>query len=228
MKTAAIIVAGGTGERYSGQGASSYKQFLLLGGVPIIIHTLRIFEDLPGVDEIILVVPSEKLLYSKKLIKEYGIKKTSRITSGGKFRQDSVYNGLKELGRSVGIVIIHDGVRPLADPGLVLTCINQAKEYGAAILAVPVKDTIKTGRKMFIEKTADRSKLWSVQTPQCFKYDVIAEAFKKAMKDKYMGTDESCLVERLGHRVKIVEGSYENIKITTPEDLLFAEALIRK
>lgn len=240
MKVSAIVVAAGRGIRlstastevaYPGgeDSAGSFKQFLPLRGKPVLVHTVQVFDNLPLIDEIIIVVPSEKVAYCRQLIKKYKFKKIAGMIAGGKFRQDSVYNGLLKIGKSKpDIVLIHDGVRPLITPVLIQKCIGGIRKAGAIILAVPLKDTIKLARKSLVEETLDRNRLWSVQTPQCFNYDLILKAHKKARADGFFGSDDSILVERIGHPVKIEMGSYENIKITTPEDFILAEEILKR
>ena len=230
MKVSAIIVASGKGMRlFTTSTGTTYKQFLLLGEKPVLVHTINVFDASSLVDEIIVVVPAEKLNYCRSLVKKYKFKKIIGIIAGGKFRQDSVYNGLLKIGKNKpDVVLIHDGVRPLATPVLIQKCAGNIRKDGAIILAVPVKDTIKLIRKSFVEKTLERNRLWSVQTPQCFDYDLIIKAHRKAKTDGFLGSDDASLVERLGHRVKIEMGSYENIKITTPEDLILAEEIMKR
>ena len=240
MKVSTIIVAGGKGIRIStastevgypeGEGeADSYKQFLPLAGKPVLVHTISAFDVVPLIDEMIVVVPAEKVNYCRSLIKKYKIKKVAGIIPGGKFRQDSVYNGLLKIGRKKpDAVLIHDGVRPLITSALIQKCIENIRKVGAVILAVPVKETIKLARKSFVEKTLERSRLWSVQTPQCFNYDLILKAHKEAKTDGFLGSDDASLVERLGLPVKVEMGSYENIKITTPEDFILAQEIIKR
>jgi len=200
-----------------------------LSGKPVLVHTVNVFDTSPLVDEIIIIGPAEKVTYCRALIKKYKFKKITGIVAGGKFRQDSVFNGLLKIGRgNPDIVLIHDGVRPLITSRLIQECIRETRKSRAVILAVPVTDTIKLARKSFVEKTLERNRLWSVQTPQGFSYDLILQAYKKARDSGFLGSDDASLVERFGYPVKIVMGSYENIKITTPEDFILAEEIVKR
>ncbi|HHV83369.1 MAG TPA: 2-C-methyl-D-erythritol 4-phosphate cytidylyltransferase [Tepidanaerobacter syntrophicus] len=224
MQVCAVIAAGGQGKRMN---SNVSKQFLTIKGHPILYYTLNKFEKMKILNEIILVVPPADVKYTKEqIIKKYGFKKTI-IVEGGKERQDSVYNGLKALPKDADIVVIHDGVRPFIPVKIIENSIEAAAECDAVGVAVPVKDTIKVvDDKSVVKTTPDRKALWAIQTPQTFKYDVIMKAYEKAMEDGFYGTDDTVLVERMGLPVKIIEGSYENIKITTPEDIIFAEAFV--
>ncbi|MCX5726915.1 MAG: 2-C-methyl-D-erythritol 4-phosphate cytidylyltransferase [Candidatus Saganbacteria bacterium] len=225
MKTVAIIVAGGSGKRIEG---NLPKQFLMLSGKPILAHTIEKFERCDLVDEIILVVPESYLDYcSQSIVDKYGFGKIRRITCGGEERQDSVYQGLKAFSDSTSIVAIHDGVRPLVTPEIVAGSIKLCQQKKAVIVAVPAKDTIKRVECGLVTATLDRRELWLVQTPQVFEYKLIMEAHKKAREENFIGTDDSVLVERLGCEVSVLEGNYNNIKITTTEDLLVAEKLLK-
>jgi 2-C-methyl-D-erythritol 4-phosphate cytidylyltransferase len=222
-----IIVAAGQGTRMN---MDKKKQYIKINGETVLSRTIRAFEESELVDEIILVVNGDEIFYCKnEIIDAKGYAKVSSIVAGGHDRQESVFNGLKEVGRDKGIVLIHDGARPFIDNDTIENCIEGAIDFEAVCAAVPVKDTVKTADKDgFIAFTLDRSILWAVQTPQAFRYELIAEAHETAIKEGFRGTDDAVLVERLGKKVKLVMGSYENIKITTQEDLLFAEAIARE
>ena len=225
MKTVAIIVAGGSGKRIEG---NLPKQFLMLSGKPILVHTIEKFERCDLVDEIILVVPEDHLGYcSQSIVDKHTFSKIRKIAGGGKERQDSVYQGLKACSDSTSIVAIHDGVRPLISTMRISDSIELCRQKKAVILAVPVKDTIKQVEDGLVITTLDRGKLWLVQTPQVFEYKLIMEAHKKAREENFIGTDDSVLVERLGCEVSVLEGNYNNLKITTAEDLLVAEKLLK-
>jgi 2-C-methyl-D-erythritol 4-phosphate cytidylyltransferase len=232
LKAVAIIVAGGVGKRIvgdpaTGGGRDLPKQFLILGDKPILAHTIARFERCELIDEIILVVPEDYLGYcSQTIVDKYSFKKIKRIVCGGKKRQDSVYLGLKACPKSTSIVVIHDGVRPLISPEKISESIRLCQQKKAVILAVPAKDTIKRVEGGSVITTLDRKKLWLIQTPQVFEYRLIMDAYEKAREDNFTGTDDSMLVERLGREVAILEGEYENIKITTAEDLAIAERLL--
>jgi 2-C-methyl-D-erythritol 4-phosphate cytidylyltransferase len=226
-KIAAIIPAAGSGVRL---GVHESKPFLLLGGKPLLIHTLRRFQDCSEVDELVLVVRATDLKRAKALILEYRLEKVVGVVEGGQRRQDSVYRGLKRLdGREVAFVLIHDAVRPFLSLAKVHEIIRVTKKHSAAVLAVQPKDTIKlSSDASFVQTTLDRTKLWAVQTPQCFATDLLMKAYESAFKDDFVGTDDASLVERLGIGVSIVEGSYDNIKITTQDDLDLAELILRR
>jgi 2-C-methyl-D-erythritol 4-phosphate cytidylyltransferase len=222
-KIAAIIVAAGKGIRMN---HSLPKQYLPLEGKPILAHTLLNLAQIPEINTINLVVSKDRIQWCKeKIIKRYDIKKVRKIVGGGKTRSDSVLNGLKNLDSQTEIVAIHDGVRPFLEESTFRNLVNQAKKFGAAICAIPLRDTLKKVNKNEVKSTEDRDGLWLVQTPQVFRYSVILDAYKKAKRDDLKATDDAAIVERLPHPVKIVEGSPLNIKITTPQDLVLAEAI---
>ena len=227
MKTVAIIPAGGAGKRLKSDIA---KQYLLLDNIPILVHTLKVFERVKIIDEIILVVPAGDVsVTEKKIIDQYGLKKIKKIIVGGKERQDSVRNGLAAIKGKCDIVIVHDGVRPFVTQAMIQQVVEVAKTKGAVSVGVKANDTVKkTGKDCNVESTIPRDNLWLTQTPQAFKFEVIKQAFKKAYDENYYGTDDASLVERMGKMVKMIEGSYNNIKITTPDDLLIAKALMKK
>jgi 2-C-methyl-D-erythritol 4-phosphate cytidylyltransferase len=220
----AIIVAAGKGNRIGG---SIPKQFQSIGGKPILVHTLLKFEECALIDEVVVVAPEDWLLYvSQDIIERFNFKKVRKLVAGGKERTDSVFAGLKALEGPPDIVAVHDAVRPFVSIRKIEETIAACKEYGAAILAIPPTDTIKIDKAGFVEQTPSRNNLWSVQTPQIFKYTLLYEAYLKAFEQGLRDTDDSALVERLGHRVKIVEGENRNVKITTPLDLQLAEVLL--
>ena len=209
-------------------GGGKSKQYLQLGGRPVIVNTLALFQQSPLIDEIVLVSPPKEIALTRQLVGEAALTKVIRIIEGGKERQDSIRNGLNSLDYSTEIVVIHDGVRPFLREEHLNATIEAAKESGAALLAVPVKDTVKEVDNGSVGRTVPREKLWLAQTPQVFSYEIIKEAYRYAEEKKVVGTDDSFLVESMGGRVRIVAGSYENIKITTPEDLIFADALLKE
>jgi 2-C-methyl-D-erythritol 4-phosphate cytidylyltransferase len=224
LKTVAIIVAAGAGKRIEGQ---LPKQFLNLGDKPVLAHTIYKFERCKPIDEIILVVPEEYMGFcSQAIVDKFSFKKVNKIVNGGRERQDSVYLGLKACPNSTNIVAIHDGVRPLISSEKISESIELCRKNKAVILAVSPKDTIKRVADGSVVTTLDRNKLCLVQTPQVFEYQLILDAHQKAKEDGFKGTDDSALVERLGRRVTILEGNYQNIKITTAEDLAIAERMI--
>ena len=218
-----VIPAAGQGKRMD---AGMNKQFIELEGIPVIIHTLRVFERDVLCQGIVLVINDQEREQFVHMLHRFEIKKVNVLVSGGEERQQSVYNGLKAL-NDADIVLIHDGARPFVTVKKIHELVQVTAETGAAVLAVPVKDTMKQVIDGHIQKTVDRSSLWAVQTPQAFSMSLIRDAHERARKEKFIGTDDASLVERIGHRVVIVEGEYTNIKLTTPEDLLFAEAILR-
>jgi len=212
-----VIVAAGTGSRMN---MGINKQFIKLEGKEVIVYTIEKFYNNPNIDDIVVVVKeSESEFFKKEIIERYNFKNI-KIAYGGKERQDSVYNGLKLLDEKCDIVLIHDGARPFVSNKTIDTCIEEAKEHKAIVVGVPVKDTIKViDSNNNIVDTPNRSVLWAVQTPQTFNYNILLNAYEDAFKSRFYGTDDAMLVERIGHKVKMVEGSYNNIKITTKEDL---------
>ena len=225
MKVTAIITAAGKGKRML---HSVPKHFIRLEDKPVLAYTLDVFERCPDVNQVLVVSRSGEEDYClKEVVEKYGYKKVLKIVIGGDRRQDSVYNGIKELDEDTDIVLVHDGVRPFVSQNTLSEAIKLAIFADGVVTAVPVKDTIKyVGDDGIIRATPDRSSLWHAQTPQVFKRRILEEAYVRAYNDKYTGTDDSALVERLGYKVKIVEGTVDNIKIKTKEDLLFAEVIL--
>src|SRR4030043_674948 len=226
MKADAVIVSAGKGLRFM---EGKKKQFYFLGGKPILAHTLDKFETCPLIRSIRLVVGQEDMDYClKEIVEKYRFQKVAKIVPGGKWRQESVKNGIDALPKDADIVAIHDGVRPLVTQAMIENSIHSAVRYGAGVLAIPVKETIKMSNPDgTVLKTLDRESLWQVQTPQTFQVNVIKEAYYKAAEDAFIGTDDASLVERLGVKVHILPGSYTNIKITTPEDLILAHLFLK-
>ena len=222
-----IIAAAGMSNR---MGSKMNKQFIAIDGKPILAHTIEKFEKSRFVDEIILVLKEEEIEYCRKeIVKKYKFNKVANIIRGGKERQDSVYNGILALDERTSIVLIHDGARPFVKNNNIEDGIKGVIKDGACVIGVPVKDTIKViGEDGTIDNTPRRSMLWAAQTPQCFFKDLLIRGYEKAIEDKFLGTDDSSIVERLGYEVKMIMGSYENIKITTPEDLILAESLFKE
>ena len=225
MSVCAVVPAGGTGTR---MGGIVPKQFLELDGKPILYYTLKTLQDCGIISELILVVPEKE--YDNACIDWLGKPEiVTKVVVGGEKRQDSVYNGFCELSPQTEIVLVHDGVRPFLSHQMIQESVDAAREYGAAITAIPVNDTIKrVDDSGLVSQTVDRENLWRVQTPQVFRYELLQEAFKKANSEKFYGTDEGTLIEHLGKPVKVVEGSEQNIKITRPEDLRLSEIFISK
>jgi 2-C-methyl-D-erythritol 4-phosphate cytidylyltransferase len=226
MKTVAIIPAAGTGKRME-RGIS--KQYLALEGVPILVHTLWKFEEAPAVDAVILIVPAGDVdVIRREMVDFHHLKKVRKILPGGEERQDSVKEGIDALPEETEVVVIHDGVRPFVTGDLIGVSVEGASTFGAVSLGVPVKDTVKsveTGG--WVEHTMDRTKLWLTQTPQAFRREIIQEAYRRAFAEGFYGTDDASLVERIGIRVKMLPGIYENIKITTPGDLSVGAILMK-
>ena len=226
MKVKALIAAGGRGERIGG---ILPKQFIEIKKKPVLAYTVEKFEKCELIDEIILVVPEDYMSFcSYNIVDVCDFKKVKRILSGGKERQDSVYKGLLALSKDTDIVLIHDGVRPFISTEKIGKSIEMCKKEKAVILALPVNDTVKRVDEEYVVTTLDREKLWIAQTPQTFEYKLILEAYKKAMEDGFTGTDDSSLVERLGFKVRVLEGESQNIKITTQEDLVLAKRILER
>jgi len=223
MKVTAVIPAAGEGKRMN-----SKKQFLELNGRPVLDITVSVFDECQSIDDIIVVVAKEDIRLTKDLLKER--KKVKSIVVGGAERQDSVYNGIEAIKPESedDIVVIHDAARPLITKEIISSVVIEAKTSKAVVVGVPSKDTVKTvSPENIIMETLDRASIWLVQTPQAFHYSVIKQAYERAQRIKYKATDDSKLVERMGISVKMVMGSYENIKITTKEDLAIAEAMLK-
>lgn len=219
-----IIPAAGQGKR---MGAGKNKLFLKIDGLPVFIHTLKVFEKDENCSKIWLVTSTQDKQEMHSLIKRNKITKIAAIVDGGDERQYSVYNAVKEISKDA-IVLVHDAARPFIDVHQMKELTEVAATNGAAVLAVPIKDTVKKVTGDVVEETVDRSSLWAIQTPQAFRISLLKEAHEKAIREEFLGTDDASLVERLGQKVKIVMGNYDNIKLTTPEDLYFAEAIIQK
>lgn len=207
--------------------AGKNKQFLMLEGIPLIIHTLRVFQKDDWCSGIILVGNKNELTDLEKMVNEHHITKVEKVVPGGSERQHSVHEGLKMVDQT-SLVLIHDGARPFVSIKSIHSLVMNASESGAAVLGVPIKDTVKQVEQQKVIRTVDRSSLWGVQTPQAFHLPVILEAHEAAEREGHLGTDDASLLEYVGHEVSIVEGDYLNIKLTTQEDLLFARAIIRE
>jgi 2-C-methyl-D-erythritol 4-phosphate cytidylyltransferase len=224
MKVAAILLAAGKGVRFN---SKIPKPLVRINGQPIIAYSLKTLESIPCIAEIIVLVNSGNRDRIAVKIRQLGVSKVKKIITGGLRRQDSVYNGLSAVGPDADLVLIHDGARPFVDSKIILAAIAKAKKFGAAIVAVPVKGTIKQVAGDFVvRKTLERDELWEAQTPQVFRRELILKAYQGVKKADV--TDDASLVEKLGHKVCLVRGSYFNIKITTPEDAVLAEAIARR
>ena len=225
MKKSALVLAGGRGKR---MGSSISKQFIEINNKPIIYYTLKAFKEFKDIDEIIVVLPEDEIEYFKEnIINKYDLK-IDKIVEGGKERQDSVYNGLKSL-KDCEIVLIHDGARPFVSKDIVRKGIGFAKKFGACAPGVIPKDTIKIKQKNnFSKQTPNRDDLCAVQTPQCFNYDLIMKCHEKIKQKNITVTDDTMVVECFEEKVYLFDGEYTNIKITTPEDLILAEWMIKQ
>lgn len=226
MRAEALIVAAGKGIRF---GEGEKKQFKLLSGKPVLAHTLDKFESSTSIKSILLIIAQEDMEFCmSEIVEKYNYKKIFHIIPGGKRRQDSVKNGIDFISKGTDIVVIHDGVRPFVTCEMIEESIKSAIRFGAVVFATPMKDTIKMVNKDgIIIKTLDRDSIWQIQTPQSFQVNVIKKAYQKAQEDGFFATDDSSLVERLGVKVKVLHGSYTNIKITTPEDLALANFFLK-
>jgi len=233
MKTTAIVLAGGSGKRMN---SSVKKQFLEINGRPILYYSLKAFED-SFVDEVILVVSEEDKEYcQKEIIEKYNFLKVNKLVPGGKERYHSVANGVMAAG-SCDYIFIHDGARPFLTQDMLKRLLSEVEQSGACVAGMPVKDTIKIAdNDGFIETTPSRDLVWMIQTPQVFSFELIYKAYERLMVEEnsliqrgIVITDDAMVVETLlGEKVKLVEGSYTNIKITTPEDISVAEGFLRE
>jgi len=235
-RVVALVPSAGLGRRF---GPHRNKPFQNLMGKPLLLWSLQTLESVDEVTEIIPVLRDEDMGKGVEIFDTYGLSKIRRIAPGGKERQDSVYNGLRAVEDKECIVLIHDGVRPLIEKDLIQKTIKECegglKDYDGVVLGIPPKDTIKevqsskfkVQNEIIVKKTLNRNVLWAIQTPQVFPYRTILTAYEKAMGEGFYSTDDSALVERYGGKVKVITGSYRNIKITTPEDISIAEALLK-
>lgn len=220
-KVVAIIVAAGSSQRFGRD-----KIWEPVGGQPLLAHTLDAFEGCPEVDEVVLVLSPDKLEEGKRWAQSGRWSKVKAVCAGGSCRLESVAAGLANV-QGAKWVVVHDGARPCVTPDIVCRGLVVARQTGAAVAGVPVTDTIKVvGQEGQVKATPQRRELWSVQTPQVFRYDLLAQAYEKLGPGEE-ATDDATLVERLGHQVTVFWGAYSNIKVTTPQDLTVAEALLR-
>jgi len=225
MKVSAIIAAAGAGRRMK---IDRPKQLLVLRNTPILIYTIRKFDASRLVNHVIVAAPRESVEEVRNLVKGAGFSKTITVVQGGDRRQDSVAVAMQQLSHDTTIVAVHDAVRPFVSVEEIDSVIREADRRGAAILAVPIVDTVKQVQKDVVGSTVAREHLVLAQTPQVFRIEILREAFERARRDEYYGTDESSLVERLGHPVSIVRGSERNIKITRPSDLTLARVFLEE
>jgi 2-C-methyl-D-erythritol 4-phosphate cytidylyltransferase len=225
MNVTAIIAAAGAGRRMK---SDRPKQLLALDGTPILIYTIRKFDMCPLVDRIVVAAPQESVDEVRKLVAGAGFSRPVSVVQGGARRQDSVATAMQHLSPETTIVAVHDAVRPFVSVQEIETAILEADKSGAAVLAIPIVDTVKQIRKDVVDSTLTREHLVLAQTPQVFRVEVLREAFERAKRDDYYGTDESSLVERLGLPVAVVRGSERNIKITRPGDLALARFFLQE
>ena len=226
QKYAAIVLAAGSGKRMN---SKVHKQYLIIQDRPVLYYSLKAFED-SAVDEIVLVVgKGEEEFCRKEIVDKYGISKVKSIVEGGRERYHSVFEGLKQT-RDADYVLIHDGARPFVDQDIIRRCMQEVQKYQACVVGMPVKDTIKIAdEEGYAKQTPDRKNVWMIQTPQTFSYTLIYEAYEEMLKTEDTAiTDDAMVLERIkGKKSKLIEGSYRNIKITTPEDLLIANAYLQ-
>ena len=222
---AAVVPAAGCGTR---MGNETPKQFLQLGDVPLLVHVLRVLESSRTISEIVVVVPPDAVTSCREeLLPPFAFSKISTVTAGGARRQDSVWNGLQAVDERAKIVMVHDAVRPFVTATMIEEVVDGARTHSAAIVAIPLHDTVKRAAPDgMIDTTLDRQRLWSAQTPQAFSLELLREAHRSSREAGVEATDDAFLVERIGHRVSIVNGSPDNIKITRPEDLVMGEAIL--
>ena len=226
-KIFALIPAAGMGKR---MGAGSNKQYLLLDGMPILAHTVGLFQQAPFIDGIYLISPEQEIPFcQREVVERYGFSKVRAVVAGGAERQHSVMNGLDAMEGMTqdDLVLIHDGVRPFVPVEVLRQAAAAADQFGAAVVAVPVKDTVKIVHDGIVTETPPREQLWLAQTPQAFRFGLIHAAYRAAAAEGFLGTDDASLLERQGFPLRVVMGDYRNIKITTPEDMVLAEAFLR-
>lgn len=222
----AIFPAAGQGKR---MGMKVNKIFLSLGEKTVLYHTLHTFSECKMIDELVVVASPEEVTVVRELLKTMDGLKPWQVVAGGVERQYSIANALQVIHPDTNIILVHDAARPLISTKIIEKVIEETRQYGATITAVRAKDTIKVvDENGIVIDTPQRSGLWAVQTPQGFQGDILKAAYQKAREDDFLGTDDASLVERMGKKVKVVEGDYTNIKITTPEDLIMAESFIKR
>ena len=226
QKYTAIVLAAGSGKRMN---SKVHKQYLIIQARPVLYYSLKAFED-SAVDEIVLVVgKGEEKFCRKEIVDKYGISKVKAIVEGGKERYHSVFEGLKQTS-DADYVLIHDGARPFVNQDIIRRCMQEVQKYQACVVGMPVKDTIKIAdEEGYAKQTPDRKNVWMIQTPQTFSYALIYEAYEEMLKTEDTAiTDDAMVLERIkGKKSKLIEGSYRNIKITTPEDLLIANVYLQ-
>lgn len=221
-----VVAAAGKGSRMK---SFTNKQYMLLNSRPVLSYSLDFFEKMDVVDEILVVCGADEIEYcQREIIDRFHYNKVSRLLPGGRERQDSVWTGLQELGEDTDLVAVHDGARPLLSSAVFFRLVSEAEKWGAAIPGIISKDTLKAvDRDGFVRQTLDRNAVYGIQTPQIFKFSELLTAYRQAYEDDFRGTDDASLFEHYIGRVKVVEGDYNNLKITTPEDMITAEALLK-
>ena len=226
-KVTALIPAAGMGKRM-GKGVA--KQFLTLGDKPMLAHTLLAFQGAAEIDEIIPILSQEDIEGClRDIVERYRITKVKTLVTGGRERQDSVLHGLRKIGKDTEVVLVHDGVRPFVTPEMISEAVGLAKKGECVAVGVPIKDTIKeVDDDKIVLRTLERGRLWAIQTPQAFPAEILRRAYEESSAHKMCGTDDASLVERMGGAVRVIMGDYENIKITTPEDLILAEEILKQ
>ncbi len=208
-------------------GGSSPKQFLLIGGIPLLVRTLATLGKSRVIGGIVVVAPPPAVERTRRLIKRHRLPRVLAVVAGGRQRQESVWLGLQAVPATAELVVVHDGVRPFITQELLEQVVEAAARFGAAACGLTVRETVKRAREGFVQATQDREGLWLVQTPQAFRRTLLWEAHEKARRDGFLGTDDAVLVERLGAPVRMVAGLVENVKVTTPDDLARARAAMR-
>ena len=223
----AVVPAAGQGTR---MGGTTRKQYFTLGGIPLLVLSLKVLQRIESIREIILSVPESDIDYCwREIVNPFELGKVRHIVAGGQRRQDSVRNGLFAISDPLDLVLVHDGVRPFIEDGLVENAISCAEQTGAAVVAMPIHDTVKrVDAQRVIQETLNREELWHIQTPQVFRYDWLIEAHQHAQQEQWEVTDDAALIERMGYPVSVVEGSCFNIKITRPDDLIIGEAILNR
>ena len=227
MRTYAVVVAGGSGKR---MGTAVPKQFLPLGGEPVLARTLEVLERTDIIDAVVVAVPKDHVEFTRtEIVEKFSLKKVETVCAGGERRQDSVWAGLKSIKPPCDVVAIHDGVRPLVTPEIITKSVLVARNFGAALVAHPVRSTVKViSDDGFVVSTPERRTLVSAQTPQTFDYNLILTAYRKAIESDFRATDDSQIAEHAGARIVIVQGETENLKITTETDLEMAELIFQR
>jgi 2-C-methyl-D-erythritol 4-phosphate cytidylyltransferase len=224
-KIIAIVPAAGSGKRF---GSGTNKPFVELCGKPLLLWAVEGLQAIPAVAEIIPVLKESDMDYGVSLFERHRVEKVKRLAPGGRERQDSVFHGLNLVDDEKSVILVHDGVRPLIATVDVFSAVEQLEGCDGVAVGVPVKDTVKEVRDCEVLSTLDRRLLWSVQTPQIFRYETIFHAYRKAAEESFSATDDAALVEHYGGKIRVVLGSYANIKVTTPEDMAIAEAFLRR